>query len=112
MKTHDILTITESELAPKLKYLKIKELERHTQKILAQLGQKKYDTFMSLVIKAIPTLEGEYSQRFEELKHLIKSQLPAANDYTATDEETIRRLTVITMLLVSKKFNAILSKKK
>jgi len=111
MKTHDILTTAETELAPKLKHLKIKELERHTQKILAQLGQKKYDTFMSLVIKTIPTLEGEYSQRFDELKSLIKSQLPAANDYTATDEEAIRRLTVITMLLVSKKFNAILSKK-
>lgn len=111
MKTHDILATTEAELAPKLKHLKIKELERHTQKILAQLGQKNYDTFMSLVIKAIPTLEGEYNQRFEKLKSLIKDQLPAANDYTTTDEETIRRLTVITMLLVSKKFNAILNKK-
>ena len=108
MKTHEIFTTPEAELAPQLKLLKIKELEKHAQKILKQLGQKNYDVVMSLVIKTIPNLDGDYSNRFNELQHFIKTQLPSANDLTTCDEEIIRRLAVIFMLLVSKKFNAIL----
>lgn len=106
MKTHEILTLTESELAPKLKQLKVKELERHAQKILKQLGQTNYDQTMSTIIKAIPNLD-KNNNSYQELQLLITGLLSSQNTLSTNKTEIISRVTVIIMLLIAKKFDAI-----
>lgn len=109
MKTRELLVTPETQLTPKLKLMKLKELERHAQKILAGLGQSNYDLVMNHIIKLIPTLDGE--NQFALVQQAIAELLPTASNESAQDKDAITRLTVIVMMVVSKKFNDILNSK-
>jgi len=54
MKTQDILTLPEAKLAPQLAHLKVKELERHAQKILLKNGGGDYNQLIRTIIQTIP----------------------------------------------------------
>ena len=106
MKTREILLADEKHVTAQLKTMKIKELERHTKKVLVQLGQADYDKVMAAAIKAIPKMDAQ-SDRFQILKDLIKTQLP--NEQLSPDEQPVLdRVTVLVMVLVAKKFTKIL----
>ena len=106
MKTREILLADEKHVTAQLKTMKIKTLERHTKKVLIQLGQSDYDKVMAAAIKAIPHMDTE-SDRFQILKDLIKAQLP--NELLTPDElAVLDRVTVLVMVLVAKKFTKIL----
>lgn len=109
MKTLELMKASEAELAPKLKQMKLKELERHASKILGNLGQPDYDEVMRVVIGAVPKLEGEYSEKLEGLKRIVKGLVPTASNDSVVDDTLIERLAVIIMMIITKKFQKILS---
>lgn len=106
MKTHELLAASEEELSPQLKTMKLKELERHANKILNNLGCPDYDDVLRVVIKAIRALESDNDDRFSSLQDTIKNQLPlASND--DNEANTISRLTILMTMIVTKKFEKI-----
>lgn len=108
MKTREILIADEKNVVTRLKTMKIKELERHISKILAQLGQPNYEQVLAVVIKAIPTLSHDHD-RLNVLLNLITSHLPEGKG-AAADRANLERLTTLFMVLVSKKFTKILKR--
>lgn len=109
MKTHELMNAPEAELAPRLKEMKKKELERHAQKILTNLGQPDYDAVMSVVIRAVPKLNDDKADRFTAVQNIVRGLLPTASNDGDVDETIIARLTVIIMVIITKKFNKILA---
>lgn len=105
MKTREILLADEKHVTAQIKTMKIKELERHTKKVLALLGQTDYDKVMAAAIKAIPQLDSA-GNRFHILQELIKAQLPS--ELTSQQQPVLERVTVLIMVLVAKKFTKIL----
>jgi len=105
MKTREILATQEAELAPQLKHMKIKELERHAQKILIRCGSCEYDVMMSKIIKEIPTLSAQDSNPFVALQKTVYAHVNShrEND-SAPSAPVIERLTIVLMVLVTKKF--------
>lgn len=112
MKTREILTADEKAVSAALKEMKIKTLERHAQKILAQLGHNDYDAVMAAVIKIVPRLSREAGDRFDIVKKLIAEQLPAVSSDGAKSEQAkqdvLVRLTVVVMVIIAKKFTKIM----
>ncbi|BCD97262.1 hypothetical protein [Marinagarivorans cellulosilyticus] len=105
MKTREILLADEKHVTAQIKTMKIKELERHTKKLLALLGQTDYDQVMAAAIKAIPQLDSA-GNRFQILQELIEAQLPSES--TSQQQPVLERVTVLIMVLVAKKFTKIL----
>ena len=106
MKTIDLLSCPEATLTLELKLMKSKELERHTRKLLMKLGLNDYDAVMATVIKAIPRLDTETTDRFSALQTLINSLL-VSDKHKVEQKAVVERLAIIMMLLVAKKFHKI-----
>lgn len=107
MKTHEVLSCSEAQLTSQLRDMKIKELERHSRKILVTLGQPDFDAVMSAVIKALPKMDQEQVGRFNAIQELIKATLPAASNESPLDDKLIERLAIILVVLITKKFQKI-----
>ena len=107
MKTHEVLSSSEAQLTAQLRDMKIKELERHSKKILVTLGQPDFDAVMSAVIKALPEMDQEQADRFSAVQELIKATLPAASNDSPLDDKLIERLAIIIVVLITKKFQKI-----
>lgn len=112
MKTLEVLSASEAELSARLKEMKIKELELHAKKILVKLGQDNFDGVMSAVIKLLPTLENEGQDRFQEVKSLIRSKLPVASNDSEEASGMLERLSIIIVVLITKKFQKIHKERK
>lgn len=122
MKTKDLLTASEAELSPKLKAMKLKELEKHAKNIVSSISGNDYDQLLGELIKIIPTLNHNNTQTpLEEkntpnnlviVRNYLKESTNLATNDSAEDENKLTRLTVILMLVISRKFNAILKNKK
>ena len=106
MKTIDLLSCPEATLTLELKLMKSKELERHTRKLLMKLGLNDYDAVMATVIKAIPKLDTETTDRFSALQALINSLL-VSEKHKVEQQAVVERLAIVMMLLVAKKFHKI-----
>lgn len=87
--------------------MKLKELEKHAQNIIGKLGGDNYDEMLRAVIKAIPNLDtsDETAQRYKTIQSLIQSHITKNSDTGNMD--LMERLTVILMVIVAKKFQAI-----
>lgn len=107
MKTHEILSAPEAKLAPALADLKIKELERHASKLLSSKGNADYNAVMQAVIRALPKLESEGQERFKEVQNLIHVHFNLASTAVPVSEDVLQRITVIIMVIISKKFDRI-----
>jgi len=107
MKTQELLSAPEAQLVNQLKHMKIKELERHAQKILRNHGHTDYNDLMRTVIQTIPTLNPADSNRFELIQGLINSRINAGISDANTENGVIQRLTVIFMVIITKKFQKI-----
>jgi len=112
MKTLELLNLSEASLTAEMKTMKLKELERHAEKILSTLGQKDYAGVLSVVIKAVPQLGKAGGARFAEMQEVIRKLLPKNSaGEQHHDVHTLERLAVIMMLIVSRKYNDILTGK-
>lgn len=106
MKTREVLTTEEAVLVPKLKQMKIKDLERHAQKILRSQGQSDYQQVIAAVIRAVPTLEVGSTQAYQGIQSIIKTFLPHSDSETST-QAIVERLAAIILVLLAKKFQKI-----
>lgn len=109
MKTIDIITGPEAKVVAALKEMKIKELEKNARKIFAKLGQQEFDQVLSIVIKTIPGLSGVANlSPYDAVKSTILENIPANTDDEVypgvTVDGVVDRLSVILLLLISKKF--------
>lgn len=111
MKTHEILSTPEAKLAPALADIKLKELERHATKLLRSKGNADYDEVLRAVIRALPKLESEGAQRFSEVQNLIHVHFALPSTSAPVTDDVLQRITVIIMMIISKKFDEIHSKK-
>lgn len=107
MKTQELLNTAESDLAPALKSMKIKELERHGKKILARLGQNNFDGVMANLIKLIQTLENDEESRYQKVQKAIREWLPGNDAKNDEAEGIIERATIVLVVLITKKFTKI-----
>ncbi len=96
-------------MAPKLKLMKLKELERHASKILANLGQPDFDEVMRVLIRAVPKLNEDKIDRFNAVKNIVRSVVPTAANESQVDGQLIERLTVILVMIITKKLQKIMS---
>ncbi len=107
MKTLEILTAEEAQLAPKFKALKLKELERHAQKILLKKAKVEYSKVLEQVIKAMPKLEGNTAEKYQVVQSIVYGYF---SEFAGTQEEAkniVERLTVMLMVIIAKKFERI-----
>lgn len=109
MKTHELLAASETALTPIIKEMKLKELERHAQKILLKLGQSDYDNVLKVIIRAVPKLDPEKIDRFTAVQNLIRGLVPTASNDSEEDQKVIACLAVIIMRIISQKFDKIMS---
>ena len=117
MKTRELLAAPEAELAPKLKVMKLKELERHVTKILGSYGIDKggnqaYDSLIAAVIKAVPGLKSGDKASFDTVQGIVKDYLLLAANDSAEDKALLERLSAIVMVIISKKFQKIMSEQR
>lgn len=128
MKTIELIQLSESELAPKLKQMKLKELEGHGQKLLAkfvqledsdsQSGDTSYSKLLANVIRQVPKLDENSADgrrdRFSEMKRFIKDFIQSTDVpkvvSEAEYEDLLSRLTIVLMVVVTSKFQAIHNK--
>ena len=117
MKTHELLTAPEPEVVPQLKAMKIKDLEKHAEKLLKKLGIHDYDKVMASLIRTIPKLPSGNDQaeiRFATVQNCFLQFIPASGAFSSNPEHTdavIQRLPALLMILVAKKFEKIHHKK-
>lgn len=103
MKTLELIRASEAQLAPMLKDMKLKELEKHGENLVRILGGGNgYAEVLRQGIKAIPTLEPG-ADRFAALQSLLRPQLKLSNE----QPDILAKLTVILSLVIAHKFRAI-----
>ncbi|MFT7558810.1 MAG: hypothetical protein ACI93R_000713 [Flavobacteriales bacterium] len=113
MKTLLVLNESEESLAPKLKVMKLKELERHAKKICTGLSESfDYEVLIRNVIKRVPNLTQDVGDRFKTVQDLIVSDLYSIDAEAQVNEETVRRLAVILMVIITKKFEKIMKEQR
>ncbi|WP_045857483.1 hypothetical protein [Teredinibacter purpureus] len=116
MKTQEFLRTGEAELVPRLKEMKIKELERHAQKILNSYGSTDYSTVMKQLIQTIPTLDPADNNRFQIIQDIVSSRVSTVKcsvepNPDAFRTDIIQRLTVLLTVIITRKFQKIHSPK-
>jgi hypothetical protein len=104
MKTHELISTPEPELAQLLRLMKTKELERHAAKLLHKLGAE-YSAVLAAVTRAIPDLNKVEGDIFIGFQEVIRQHLKCAD--SAENRELIKRLAVIMMLVVQRQFQKI-----
>lgn len=104
MKTHELLATPESQLVPQLRNMKLKELEKHAEKLLKRFGQPDYDAVMRTLIRAIPELGVNEQDRYQAVQGLVKSHLALDDQAQAESKDAVQRITVILMVIIKKKF--------
>jgi len=102
LKAHQILELPETELASRINNLKLKELERLTEKLTTRLCDCSYQELMRVAIRAVPKLTDD--NRFASLQ---KSLNPYLKDEFKTDNDKLKRLTLLVMLVIARKFKQI-----
>ena len=103
MKTLELLNGSESEIAPKLKALKIKELEAHSKKLSSKLGADNYDVVLAAVIKVVPQLKSG-QDGLSIIKSIVAEQILLQSKMQSVDAHVLERLAIVMMVLVTKKF--------
>ena len=110
MKTLELLSLDEASLTAALKIMKLKELERHAEKIVQKTGSNNYSELLGLLIKRIPLLD-KNKNRFQEVQKFLLDQKPF-KDYQKEDKpRLVERLSILMMLIIKYKFNEIHEKK-
>ncbi|WP_075187830.1 hypothetical protein [Teredinibacter haidensis] len=101
MKTHELLNTPEAGLVTQLKTMKLKELERHAQKLISNQGGD-FNEVMRNVIKAIPALDPTDNDRYQAIQQRIQSHISPG-----TAPDLIQRITVLVTVIITRKFQKI-----
>lgn len=106
MKTHEIITMPEAQLSKHLAACKLKELEKHAQKLIEKHCRGDYATTLRAVIKAVPTLQ-DGQDKFKHVKDIVHLHGRVGAGQVPIPPDILERTTVIIMLIIAKKFEAI-----
>lgn len=96
---------SEPELVPLLRKMKLKELERHAEKLAAKYGQSDYGALIRDIIRFIPTLGSDETDRFSAVQTKVREHLRLENDPGYSD--ALQRLTTVLMMIITRKFQKI-----
>lgn len=106
MKTHEVISIKESELVAKLKEMPLEELEKHARNIMLEMGEENYSAVMSQVMKAVQDGSQPGISQFELVQNTLRDALPNQ----AYMSDIYARLGAIVMMVLRDKFQAIYAK--
>ncbi len=106
MKTHEVLSLPEATLSKHLAQCKLKELERHAQKLIEKHCHGNYATTLRAVIKAVPSLSSN-NDKFNHVKEVIHLHSHVPSGSAPISPSVLERTTVILMMIIAKKFEAI-----
>lgn len=107
MKTRDVLAAPEAELAAKLKLMKPKELDRHAEKILAKFGVVDHQSVISSVIKVLPDFDERSPDRYQKVQVVVAQKVPQSYQQALADGDTLARIAIIIVVLITKQFEKI-----
>ncbi len=103
LKTHEIISMKESELVTHIKQMSLEELEFYVKEIMTDMGADSYPAVMSQVMK---TLEADdtSASKFEIVQKAIEEALPNK----AYLSDIYARLAALVMSIIARKFQALL----
>lgn len=107
MKTREVLTAPEAELSAKLKMMKVKELDRHAEKILAKYGVTDHQAVVSSVIKVLPNFDTQDPDRYQSVQEIVAKKIPEAHQQAISSGDTLARVAIIIVVLITKQFERI-----
>ncbi len=105
MKTHEIISINESDLVGALKTMSLDQLEKHAKQIIKDMGSDNYAGLMTEAMQVVKA-ESDQAQKFQALQNTIRDFLP--NEAVMSD--IYARLAAILMMILSRKFSSIMAK--
>lgn len=109
MKTTELLAAKEEELTSQLKEMKLKELEKHSQKLLNLLGGgRAHDKILNELIQWMPEQEVDTKEMYPQFQTKLKEMLTGSEGSTAYQNGIIEKLSVIQMLIIAKEYADIL----
>jgi len=109
MKTTELLAAKEEELTSQLKEMKLKELEKHSQKLLNLLGGgRAHDTILAELIKWMPEQDVDAKAMYPQMQKKIQDILTGDEGPTPYQKGIIEKLSVIQMLIIAKEYADIL----
>lgn len=103
---HDIIKLSESELVNALKSMPTDELEFHANNIMLDLGGDDYGALMKHVMQVLES-QNDPSKRFAQIQDTLRDSLPNK----AQMSDIYERLATIVMLIITRRYQAILKKK-
>lgn len=107
MKTRDVLAAPEAELSAKLKLMKPKELDRHAEKILAKFGVADHKAVIGSVIKVLPDFDEQSPDRYRRVQEVVAQKVPQQHQHTLVVGDTLARIAIIIVVLITKQFEKI-----
>lgn len=107
MKTREVLSAPEPQLSGKLKLMKIKELERHAEKILAKFGVVDYQAVVSSVIKVLPNFDPQDPARYQRVQEVVAQKVPETHQAELKRDDALARISIIIVVLITKQFEKI-----
>lgn len=103
LSTHEVMGLKESELVSRLKTMDLSELERHAEQIMREMGSNAYAANMSKVMQALKDTP-ESDKRFQNIQRTLEEILPNKSYFS----DIYARLAAIVMMIISRKFQALL----
>lgn len=107
MKTRDVLTAPEAELSAQLKAMKIKELDRHAEKILSKFGVNDHQSVISSVITVLPNFDAKDDNRYLRVQEVVAQQIEKVYQESLRRGDVLARIAIIIVVLITKQFEKI-----
>jgi hypothetical protein len=107
MKTREVLIVSEAELSSALKIMKVKELDRHVEKILSRLGVDDYKAVISSTIKALPGIEPSRAGGYQQVQNIVLQAIPAQYRDKLVPGDILARIAIMIVVLITKQFEKI-----
>jgi hypothetical protein len=105
MKTGELLRTAEAELSAKLTQMKIKELDRHLEKILLKLGVLDHKAVVAAVIKALPDIGSE--DRFLRVQRTVEQCIQQVSPEGFVDRDLLAKIAIIVVVSIRRQFEKI-----
>jgi len=103
---HDIIKLSEADLVSALKQMPTEQLELHANNIMVDLGGDDYGALMKHVMQVLET-QSDPAKRFSQIQNTLRDSLPNK----AQMSDIYQRLATIVMLIITRRYQAILKTK-
>lgn len=104
LKTHQVISLKETELVGHLKNMSLEELEFHAHEIMKDMGAEQYSNVMAKVMKSLEGDAKDGYSKFERVQKTLEDELPNK----AYLSDIYARLAAIVMTILSRRFKELL----